>query len=176
MPVDKRDLKWFGIAGAVLAVLLAVLWLPGALERRALDHRIDQAKQTLAGELADVQLLGPLSDQVIRLHTAVDEAPHHVPPRDELDQLLRQLTEAMEAFDLQQQEIVTDRTQRHADHNVSTVRMRFEGGFPATYGVLQQIDAIPRLVRVDRVTFEPASPEVGGPLRVDIQLNAFYTD
>lgn len=176
MPIDKGDLKRLAVAAGVMVVLMAVLWLPGALERRELSQRIEQAEQSLQGELADVQLLGPLSEQVAELHTTIAEAPHHVPPRDELDELLRGLTEALEAFDLQQQEIVTDRTQRHDDHSVSRVRVRFEGGFPATYGVLQQIESMPRLVRIDRVSFEPASSDIGGPLRVDIELSSFFTD
>ncbi|MFA9480198.1 type 4a pilus biogenesis protein PilO [Phycisphaerales bacterium AB-hyl4] len=176
MPVDKRDLKLLGLSAGVMLLLVAVLWLPGAMERRELSQRIDDAKQRLAGELADVQLLHPLGEQVVQLHAAIDEAPHHVPAHDELDHLLRRLTEALDAFDLQQQEIVTERTRRYDDHGVSTVSMRFEGGFPATYGVLQQIESMPRLVRLDRVSFEPASSDIGGALRVQVQLSSFFTD
>ncbi|MEX1016465.1 MAG: hypothetical protein WDZ31_06955 [Phycisphaeraceae bacterium] len=91
MLIDSRDLKTLGAAAAVLVVFGVGLWLPAELERRDLRERIGQTEQALAGELADVQLLDPLREQVARLHVAVDEAPHYVPPREDLDHLLRRL-------------------------------------------------------------------------------------
>lgn len=176
MPIDRRDIKTLSIAALVLAVFGSAIWLPAFLQRRDLQKRIDTAEQALQTDLRDAQFIQPVQAQLTATRAALDAQPHHVPAQDDVDQVLRSLTEALEAFDLHQQEILTRSTRDGGTFRTTPVSMRFAGSFPATFGVLQHIESMNRLIRIDRVHLEPESSALGEASRVTVQLSTFFSN
>lgn len=173
MWIERDELRTLAVV-LVLFVLFGVgVWLPARQHRADLRQHIEEARDTLGIDLADTHGLASLHQQVIALRQTVRGAQRYVPRQDELDSLLRSLTEAMNAYGVAEQEIVSQRVEHFAHYSVVPMRIDFHGTFPSTFGVLKQIEAMPRLIRIEELELEQAQQSPGEELSVTLQLSAF---
>ncbi|MFW6059170.1 MAG: type 4a pilus biogenesis protein PilO [Phycisphaeraceae bacterium] len=172
--IDPGEWKRLALV-AVLAVVLAVgVWLPAHHRRVALQERIAEARRELGRDLVDTRNLPELHRRVRKLHATLEGAQRYVPQEDEQDQLLRDLTEAMRAHAVVDPELVVHETRELAGYSVVPMRIEFRSSFPAAFGVLQRIESMSRLVRVDEFQLEPVRKErADSPLRVTLKLSTF---
>jgi Tfp pilus assembly protein PilO len=174
MRIEKGE--WRALVAALLVGtgLVLGLWLPQHARRRQLTAQIEQADQTLRTNSIQGVGLTALSRKAEVLKVEADAAQQRVPPQQRLGDLLRQLSQHANAQHVTGLEVVTKATVAGADYSMIPLVVQFHGPFPAVFGLLRDLEQMPRLVRVSRVDLhgDPAKP--GEPLAATIELYTFY--
>ena len=174
MSIDRSELKRLAILVVLCGLFGAGVWLPAHMKRETLQQRIAEARQELGMDLSETENLPQLHHRVQRLKQTLAGSQRYVPREDELDQLLRNLTRALQSNAVTEPELVTHETRRFAGYSVVPMTVQFRGSFPATFGVLKQIEAMARLVRIDRLQMEPMEATADAPLLVTVELSTFF--
>ncbi len=163
---------------ALLAVLFVAfgmgLWWPAHNERQELQQRIDAARLKLDRNYAGASELPMLHRRVMQLGKTLEGAQRYVPQKDELDHLLRDLTTAMQTHHVKNAELVTSETKAFAGYSLVPMALQFEASFPQVFGVLDRVESMSRLVRIDELEVEPKDKAEGSPLTVKIKLSTFF--
>lgn len=177
MQISRGDFKTLAVLAAVFAVFAVGLWLPASFERSKIQDRITAARDELNNQKYSAQDLANLNRNVLDLRASVRGTQRYIPEEDELDELLRSLAESLQSFDVRQQEVETSRMEHHADYTVVPVAVRFEGSFPTTFGIISQIESMPRLLRIERMELQPQRQDrANQPLLVTLEINTFFAE
>ena len=177
MQISRGDIKTLAVLAAVFAVFAVGLWLPASFTRSDIQERITAARTELNNQKYSAKDLANLNRNVLELRASVQGTQRYIPEEDELDELLRSLAESLQGFDVRQQEIETSRMEYHADYTVVPVSVRFEGSFPTTFGILSQIESMPRLLRIERMELQPQRQDrIGEALLVSLEINTFFAE
>ena len=173
--IERGELKRLVMLIALFAVFGVGLWLPAHNERQALRDRIQDARRELGMDLADTNKLPVLHQRVSHLRETLSGSQRYVPREDELDHLLRDLTSAMQSNHVIAPEVVTERTKRFSRYSVVPLTLRFQGSFTEAFGVLDRIESMRRLCRIDELSMEPTEDDdARAPLAVTIELSTFF--
>jgi len=173
--INRGEFKRVALLLVLFGVFGVGLWLPAHNERAALRERITEARHELGMDLSDTDKLPVLHQRVSRLRQTLEGSQRYVPREDELDHLLRDLTSAMQAHHAVEPEVVTRRTRRFSRYSVVPLTLRFRGSFTEAFGVLDRIESMSRLVRIDELSMEPTDEQsADAPLTVTIELSTFF--
>lgn len=172
--LDRSEFKRLALLAVVFVIFGAGLWWPAHAERTDLQSRIDHAQRELDRDLADAEHLPELHQRVEELREALSGAHRYVPREDELDQLLRDLTQAMQTYAVADADLTTRETRRFAEYSLVPMTLEFRSSFPAAFGVIEQIETMSRLVRIDRMEIEPAQRDELSPVHVRLELSTFF--
>lgn len=173
MPVSREEVRFLAVLGLIVGAFGVGLWLPAHRERAKLQTRIDQARQQLEAQRANADEVARLHQQVVQLSQAVSRQPHQVPEQEDLDQVLRHLTRALQSSNVREPDLTTRDTRHFAHYSIIPIEVEFQGSFRDAFGVLERIESMPRLIRVDRLELEGQERNTAGPLSVSLQLSAF---
>ncbi len=175
MPIERDQLKTLAIIGVLFVLFAAAIWLPGHFTRQSLERRIDAARHAL-GVMPDQGAgLSEWYAQVIDLREQVRGAQRYVPEKDELAQVLRGLTAAMQQHQVTHPELTTRDVQHFANYSLIPANVQFSAPFPQVFGVLDEIEAMPRLIRIDRLDIESNPQRSDMPLAVTMELSTFFS-
>ncbi len=174
MRIERDRRRVLMVVAAVGLVCGLGVYLPARHTRAGLEARAEQARQEI-GYDASKTSLRELHDQVAELRLGSHETQRYVPRTDELAEVLRGLTESLQAFGATVHEVVVGDIRHHRDYSTIPMKLRFDGSFPGAYGVLKQIEAMNRLIRVERLSLDTSVSDASSPVRVDLELTTFYT-
>ena len=179
MQNDKSQWIVIGVIVAMTAAFTLAVWLPESRKQAGYQERIAQAEQELGPSFFEPAMVDERVTEVEALKDELNSSTRSVPVRPELASVLRSLTKAVESQGVADQRFQTRETKRHKHYSELPLSLEFEDTFEASYGVLRQIETLPRLVRVnamnlrvlDRDDAESAAPVMQASLR----LSSFYT-
>lgn len=172
MRLERDQRRTYAIVALVAAGFGLGGYLPSRWERAELRGRAEEAQRFLASDSsASVRSLG---DKIAHLRLAARDAGGEIPATDELADVLRGLTESMNAFGAQVHEVNVGDVEHRADYRRIPLMMKFDGPFPATYGVLKQIEGMPRLIRVERLRVDGSVDNPAEPVQVELEVSTFY--
>jgi Tfp pilus assembly protein PilO len=172
----ERDVM---ITASVIATLVLVaalaLWMPTTRERTRLLADIQAAQVVLQqnvkidAELAEHRsFVSDLKDELNMEHRRV---PHGV----NLGDLLRRVSTEVRAQSVTEQETQTLPIVHGEHYSAIPVVLKFNGSFPAAYGMVESIETMPRLVRVTGLNIDGDPLRPNEPLRVRIEMAAIFT-
>lgn len=179
MQIDKS--QWMVIGSIVLMVAVFALgvWLPESRQIAAYQDRIAHAEEELGPSFFEPAMMDERVNEVEALKQELNSSTRYVPNRPELASVLRSLTEAVESQGVSEQSLQTRETRFHRHFSEIPLSLEFEDSFTASYGVLQQIESLPRLVRVDamnmRVLDRDGSKQLSPVMQTTLRLSSFYT-
>ncbi len=173
--IEKDQWKFGAVLGLVLVGFGIGIYLPARYERSKIQTRIDAAKAELGIDPAAAAGLKRYYGQGVALRDEVSGAQRYIPQMEEIASVLRGLTESLGAFETAEPEVVTRQAKDYADYSVVPVSLAFDGRFPAAYGVLDRIESMPRLIRVDRLHFQADARTLEAPMAVRLELSTFYS-
>lgn len=121
--------------------------------------------RALAGVRAEAQSLGTdiVARQILTQSTSLRETElqqcrgriagitEQVPSSDKLGDLIAQLSEASEAWNLRSTDVAPANGYEIGKLRVLPIEVTFECDFPSLFGFVQRIETLPRLVRVSRL-------------------------
>ncbi len=179
--IDKEQLKTLAIIVPVLLVLGGAIYLPASWERDRLETRREAARATLTAQGGYNKSLPQLYRQVNDLQERAATLKQRVPNRDELAEVLRGITEALQLYDVEERQVEAGTPEAYRDYTVAPIELEFDGSFLTAYGVMKHIESLPRLVRIDSVELKPLTDAPKGDeprdmLKVRMKLSTFFTD
>lgn len=166
------------IGGMSCAFALGV-WLPESRNLAGYQERILAAQEELSPRGLQPTVMNQKLTEVERLRDKLDSSERYIPRDAELASVLRGLTEAVEAEGVTEQDFQTDEPRRYKHYSVLPVELEFEDTFNASYGVLERVETMPRLVRVESLNLrvmDRESSKSGAPrMQASLRLSGFYT-
>lgn len=166
------------IAGLSAAFGLGV-WLPESRNIAAYQQRIVTAQEALGPSAFQPAMVDRQLDEVERLREELHSSERYVPEGPELASVMRSLTQAVEAEGVSGQRFQTMETKTYKHYAVMPVELEFEDSFTSVYGVLERIETMPRLVRVESLNLrlmEKDNARTTAPrMQASLRLSGFHT-
>ncbi|MEE9212496.1 MAG: type 4a pilus biogenesis protein PilO [Phycisphaeraceae bacterium] len=175
MRIERDQVKTMLILVSLSGAFALGVYVPNKLKAANLDARIAKARYQLGFELADTRSLRRLAEDVAQLQQAVSGAQRYVPQRDELADLLRQISHQLNDQQVGEPEFQTEPIRHGPDYSVMPVSLRFTASFPEVFGFLRQIELMHRLIRIERLMIEADTGDPTRPLKVEIELSTFFS-
>ncbi|MBB6430031.1 type 4a pilus biogenesis protein PilO [Algisphaera agarilytica] len=179
MQIDKSQWMVMGAIGFMLAAFALGVWLPESKKVAGYQERIASAEEELGPSFFEPAMMDQRVNEVEALKQELSNATRYVPNRPELASVLRSLSQAVESQGVSEQSLQTRETRRHLHYSEIPLTLEFEDTFTASYGVLEQIESLPRLVRVDamnmRVLDRDGSEQTSPVMQTTLRLSSFYT-
>jgi hypothetical protein len=102
-----------------------------------------------------------------------------IPEESDIAGLMGQLDRSLVGAGLIQPAISTQKPKELDEASSLGLMLKVEGGFPAVYEAVREIEGLERLVRVGRFRVESAGPQRGdvsraGDVRAEVLIEAFY--
>lgn len=166
------------IAGLSVAFGLGV-WLPESRNLASYQERIVAAQEALGPSAFQPAMVDKKLNEVEKLRNELESAERYVPHGPELASVMRSLTQAVEAEGVGGQHFKTMETASYKHYTVMPVELEFEDSFAAAYGVLERIETMPRLVRVEslnlRLLDEDNAKTTAPRMQASMRLSGFHT-
>ncbi|MEO0586500.1 MAG: type 4a pilus biogenesis protein PilO, partial [Planctomycetota bacterium] len=171
----KQPAAWF--AGTLIACLLVGLCvdLPFRSVQSRQQDRIDEASRQLGLSPGANAELVRLYDEVEQMRHELDAAQQRIPAQDEIAQVVRGISEALALHAADQPVLTTGQTEHYATHSLIPVQVTFNADFLNTYRVLDALQRMPRLIRVDRLTISRDAERGDGNATVELDVAAFFS-
>ncbi len=175
MRFEKDQMMTVGAVVALAAIFVFAVWMPSRARSAELDRKIDTAKAELGMTPVAQAELTQLHAQVLALREQVNGAQRYVPRNDEIAEVVRGINESLKSHGVTDQEMVTRRAEAFANYSTIPLSIEYQSSFPVVFGALKEIEKMPRLIRVDRLSVRGDASSAATPLEVQMQLSTFYT-
>ena len=150
MRIEKDQVITLGVMAALGVAFGLFAWMPARAESRSYTQRIEAARAHL-GPQTQGDALAERDRSVRDLQAEINEQDRYVPAGPELASVLRSLTRAVRDRGIQEHELETLETAEFARYSVIPARLAFQSDFGQAFNVLTDIEAMPRLIRVDQL-------------------------
>lgn len=176
MRMDKEQLRTL-IVVLVIALGFALgVWWPQHVKRIQLSAEISRARQELRSDAAAHQDMRQWYSQIMNLREQLNHFPTRNPGEGQLASVLRRLSDALHTAGVDDQEVTTGEVNSAEGLTAIPIQIRFRGSFPAAYRVLQQIESMDALLRVDDLQIHrPTDGRESHKLRVQLKLSTFFS-
>lgn len=175
MRIDRRQMINVGVLAGVTALYVGGVWWPQRSDQTALRARVAAAQAKLGSGAANAMTVTVLDREVQRLQRDLDSNKRTIPAAPELASLFEHITRELARRGATQQEIQQPSPiQVGARYSLVPLSVRFQGSFKCAFDVVRSLESMDRLVRVTRVLVDGESRHPGEPVRVTIELCAFY--
>ncbi len=174
MKINRGIVKTLLLFVALLAVFVGAVLVPYGLYEAKLNEQIHLAQQELGiGEVDNAGMVR-LYKQVQALRDQLGGRGQYIPDEDELSLVLRDLSGLINAPGVSGQEIVTEKSKLYADYNILPIRIQFQAPFATAFDLVERIESLSRVVRVDQLVVEAEPDYPSQPLVVSLDLSAFF--
>lgn len=163
----------------ILSVVTAVVLMTigGVMHYKLVSDRqsmITMLNQKLERTRTERPKLDRLMSEIEVLDASLRELQTSVPEESDLGSLLEQLSRDLGATDVTDEAIVVQTNRSSGPFNRIPLDLRFDGGFLAMFNFMRRIETYDRIVRVDRIQIGFNRSNAEKPLRIDMQLSAYY--
>lgn len=174
MRVETDQIRTLAIVGVLFAGFAVGLWWPAHNQRKKLHERADIAQRQLGIDAPNTQQLSRLYTHVLDLRQQVQGVHRQVPGEEEIAYVLRGISEAAKNNEIVGQEVQMRDTVAYVDYSVIELDVQVAGKYRQIIGLLKDIEALPRLVRIDELEIESSARRPNDPLRARIRLSTFF--
>lgn len=148
---DRQQITICVVAGAIVCVFVLFWYVP--LQKRIKAVMQSKASQTftIAKGTADSKQLTLLKEQLQNLQTELGNYEAGIPERIDIGVFLSRIADLMNEYNLKEQ-VITPGEEVEADKfNCIPVNMKCKGKLAQVFKFYQQLQALDRLVRIERV-------------------------
>lgn len=173
--------KWIvaSIIGGLTLVFVFAVWMPEGRKLAQYQERIDAAEEALGPNFNQPAALAARMGEVDDLQDKVNSSDRYVSAEPELAALLRSLTEAAKAKQVGDQEFNTQPSRHYKHYSEIPVELELRSSFDATYGLLEAIETMPRVVRVDGLSLRltgQGSSRTKPQMQATFRISGFFTE
>jgi len=171
--VDKTTVIWTGAVLAVTAGFLTLVTRPQMRRLAEVERQIRADRSAVEEQQQRAQLAKELEGEVAQASAQVADLETRLPQQEMLGTFLEQLARFTEAHKLRPDEIQPGQPVRSAKAVALPIVFRVRGPFPAIYGLMQDIERLPRLTQIE--SFEAKTvPDDPGTAQAEVSLKIFF--
>lgn len=178
MWISKQQAILGSVLGIITLVFTLGVWWPQMRELSEQRTRIDVAQEKLGPTFNQAASVSSREHDVVALREALDASSRYVPREQELAELLRSLTQAVQDQGLTEQQVEAREVRQYKNYGVIPADLQISGSFDAVYSVIEAIENLPRLVRLDAMNLRVAEPRRGeaatGQVHASLRLSTFF--
>ncbi len=176
MLIERDQLKTLIVVAAVSAVFAVGLWLPAHFTQKKLREQIVRLEQNIRTAKQNKENMAQWQIEIHGMHKVLDKHTRYVPENEELGGVLHGLSNALQNNNAIEQNVLTAETARYVDYSVIPVTMEYIGSFTDTYGILREIECMPRLIRIENLAvLQSYQREDDNLLKINMQVSSFYS-
>jgi Tfp pilus assembly protein PilO len=161
------------IAGLFLCDFIACGYLPSQQRLTSLQEARARQRQTIDMAAAQRVELGRLKTKLRETDRLVERFDASVPPAQAVGAFLLQITAVMKECDLTDQVVLPDEELQSGDVGCIPIHVTCKGRLAQLFGFFHRLEALDRLVRIEKVTMENDSAYMG-ELTLKAQVVIFY--
>jgi Tfp pilus assembly protein PilO len=150
MKLDKESLLWTGLILAGTCGFLALVTRPQAAKLQRASTRLTREKADREASPAMLEAIDRLEGEVKTLSTETASFDAQLPTRDDLGAFLESLARRAEARGLRPQAVEPGKPVRSGGLAALPIGFTVQGSFASVHALIQDIEQMPRLTRVDR--------------------------
>lgn len=170
---DKQTLLWAAGIATGMGLLLSLVTWPQFEQMHALRRDIEAARSDSRQGQAGAATLRKLDEELQRLSEEASDFSRKLPERDELGPFLEQLAHRAELRRLFSKEVRPGNPET-GDKVVSLpIDWNVSGPFDQVFGLLRDIESLPRLTRIERLNVA-LDREEAAKVTADIRLRVFF--
>ena len=175
----KSDL-WLGVGCVgVIAGGIGVGVLPAVQHGRDLRAQASGLVLELSTPADGPEVIAELREDLERLRRFGEGRMTPIPEESDIAGLMGQLDRSLVGAGITQPAITTQKPKELDEASALGLMLKVEGGFPAVYEAVREIEGLGRLVRVGRFRVEAAGEQRGevsrgGDVRAEVLIEAFY--
>lgn len=166
------------IAGLVLVFIFAV-WVPESRKLARYQERIEAAELALGPNFNQPAVLATRMQEVEELQARMDSSDRYIAADPDLAELVRSLTEAAKANQVRDQEFSIKTNRDYKQYSEIPVELETRGSFDAVYGLIEAIEMMPRVVRIDGLSLRTVgrgSQRVQPEMEATFRMSGFFTE
>jgi Tfp pilus assembly protein PilO len=183
MRIDRDQIRVVLILAALVALFIFAAYRPSLATAQNVRADIQRQKAQLGIAQNESRDLVRLVKNVEELRASLSGAQQYIPNENELADLLRNLSQTLDAQQVTGKELQTKAVIRGADYNVMPVDLKFTGSSKAVTNFITALETMPRLIRIDKleVTCERNRPakdteKSSDHLKIHMELSTFFSD
>ena len=173
MPTDRGQARTLLIVGALILTFVLGLWLPFSLKQARVQRALAALGDEIATDRRSVVSLTALGQQIVFLSQTAARFDKTVPPEPALVSLLGELTTTLEDHQVTALEVQPKKVIEGEAYWLIPIDLSFHGSFEAVTALLTHIEAMDRLMQINRVSVDGYPNRPGSPLEVTMELSAF---
>ncbi len=174
MSIERDVLKTAAVLLAMVTLFVLIVWLPSRLQAEHLVTRIADAEAELHAGDAARKKRPALESRVAELRQQVNATAKFVPADADLAELMRDLYSTL------QQHAARDINTQHGDevrgarYYTVPITIRFRATFVDTFLIIERIESMHRLIRIDKLDVLGNRDNPQELLDVTVRISAFY--
>jgi len=173
MKSDKTTVIWAGAVVVATAGFLLLVTRPQVGRLRGLADQSRSAQAAQAMSRHDLRAIEELQQEVEELTARAANFDAQIPRHKTAAPFLGDLARFAEARKLRLARIEPGEPVRSAEIVALPIALRVRGPFPVVYGLIQDIERMTRLTRIDRFETE-ADDENSGSVSASVSLRIFF--
>ena len=174
MSLTKDNLVVLGILGVFVTLALLLVYIPQSKDLSDLETRITTRQRKLTDDSERAAVVPDLQRTVNLMKARYRGFDRRLPKRKELGGFLREISGHLVADEkLSNGEIRPGTPTRQELFHTLPIVMKFKGPYLALVALLERIDKMERLTRVQKLT---ATQTKTGDLDIELQLNIYFTE
>jgi len=174
MKIERGTIKAVIAVGVMLAAFVGAVLVPTSIQNARHQGRIEKAREDLGIGVIDKTSLERLRYEKQDLLKQVEDTGRSIPNEQGLSRVLQDLSGLINAPGVRDQQIITDKTKLYADYNIMPVKMQFSAPFATAFDMLNRIETLKYVVRIDKLDIEAEPDYPQQPLIVNLELSTFF--
>lgn len=172
--ITKDTWAMLGVMAAMVLGAWVFVYRVQGRTRDDLQAKVSAKKTLLRANAERAAVLPQVAQRVEEMKALYQELNRRIPRRTELGGFLREISCELSDAQLSNQLIEPGNPTREELFHTLPIIMRFEGGYLALADLLQRIQTMQRLARVQRLRVERKKDSRN--LQIELQMNIYFTD
>lgn len=176
MPKLTKD-NWITLAVAgVMVVACTLLWyLPQSQRLKQVQASIVAQRDEMQHNSEKAAIVPDLLRHIQEMRERYQGFDRRMPQRKELAGFLREISGILASEELSNQLTEPGNPSREKLYHTLPIIMKFQGGYLSLASLLERIDDMERLTRVQKLLIS-SSDDAKGELDIELQMNIYFTE
>ena len=146
-----RQWTALGVALGMVACFMVLFYVPNAGQAKAAARKLAEARAARTIKWHQSQGLPGLDEEVATMMTDHQRNLSRIPREGEMPEFLKKVSDFLRAAGIQMREVIPEGPQAKEDYVEQSMVLTFETSFRAGYGILDRLENMDRITRVDRL-------------------------
>lgn len=173
MKFGLREIVFVVAMFGLLAASYFLVFKKANTERAALLAKIDEKQRALASLDQATSGIDDVKGKIDELQRAINFFESKLPQRKQVETVLREISQRVQAHHLTVVKINTLKNLRSAGYSELPLELHLSGDFYGFYSFLQDLEKLPRITKVTRMDLSKINAR-DGEMEARVTLSVFY--